>query len=229
MTARSYGHYCAIATALDTVGDRWTLLLIRELLGGPKRYTDLADGLPGISTDLLATRLRDLEDTGLVEREVLPPPAASKVYRLTDDGAALEPVLVTLARWGARRLPDETTGEFRPSWLTFSLRSMFTPTAVTEVAMTVDFVVDGDRLRARIDHGTLTFDEHPTGDADVVVHGDPAGLAQLGIDSESRTAALAEGRVTIDGDRHMVSALQRAFSPWIRTARSQSDSSAALG
>lgn len=202
-----------IATALDAVGDRWALLLIRELLTGPKRYTDLADGLPGISTDLLTTRLRDLEDLDLVERDVLPPPAASKVYRLTDDGAALEPVLLALARWGARRLPAETTGEFRASWLRFSLRSMFTPAAAPEATMTVDFLVDGDRLRARLDRGTLTFDDHPTGPADVVVSGDPAALARLGADAESRAAVIAEGRVTVEGEPRSISTLQRAFSP----------------
>lgn len=211
VTARSYGHYCAIATSLDAVGDRWTLLLIRELLGGPKRYTDLADGLPGISTDLLATRLRDLEAEGLVERQVLPPPAASKVYRLTEDGSALEPVLVALARWGARRLPAETTGEFRPSWLTFSLRSMFSPAAASETTMTVDFVIDGGRLRARLDHGTLSFDDDRREPADAVISGDPAGVARLAADAETRRATLAEGRVTVDGDRHTIAALGRAF------------------
>lgn len=221
MTSRSYGHYCAIATALDTVGDRWTLLLIRELMAGPRRYTDLAEGLPGISTDLLATRLRDLEDKGLVEREVLPPPAASKVYALTDDGAALEPILVALARWGARRLPGETTGEFRPNWLTFTLRSMFTPANAPGAIMTVDFLVDDFRLRAQIDHGTLSFDDQPTGPADIVISGDPAGLAQMAVDADSERAVLAEGRVTIDGDPRLISELRRVFGVRILAARSQ--------
>lgn len=221
MTSRSYGHYCAIATALDTVGDRWTLLLIRELIGGPKRYTDLAEGLPGISTDLLATRLRDLEDKGLIERQVLPPPAASKVYALSDDGAALEPTLVALAKWGARRLPDETTGAFRPSWLTFTLRSMFTPANAPDATMTVDFVVDGGRLRARIDRGTLSFDDQPTGPADIVISGDPGALAQMAVDADSQRAVLAEGRVTIDGDPQLFSELRRVFGVRILAARSQ--------
>lgn len=211
MTARTYGQYCAIAIALDVVGDRWALLVIRELMSGPKRYTDLAAGLPGISTDLLATRLRDLEEQGLVERQVLPPPAASKVYTLTDDGVALEPVLVALARWGARRLPDETTGEYRLSWLRFTLQSMFRPDNVPQAAMTVDFHVDSGRLRTRIDNGTLSFDDQPTGPADVVISGDPAALAQLSAGAKTRLAVLAEGRVTIDGDPHLISTLERAY------------------
>jgi DNA-binding HxlR family transcriptional regulator len=223
VSSRSYGHYCAAAKALDAIGDRWTLLVIRELLSGPKRYTDLHDGLPGISTDLLAARLRHLETEGLIERQVLPPPAASKVYRLTDDGSALEPVLVALARWGARRLPSDQDGEFRPHWLALSLRSMFTPAAAPEDTVTVDFLVDGERLRAHLDHGTLTFDHHATGVADVVISGDPAAIAGLATNREGRMAAVTEGRVTVQGDAHDITALRRAFGlepePALQNAR----------
>jgi DNA-binding HxlR family transcriptional regulator len=210
MSARSYDQYCAVATALDTVGDRWTFLLIRELLSGPKRYTDLLDGLPGISTDVLAARLRDLEAQGVVERQMLPPPAASKVYQLTDDGAALEPVLIALAHWGRPRLPPTQQGEFRPHWLTLLLRSMFQPGA-TDMTVTVDFLVDDGRLRAVLQDGTLNFDHQPEGPADVVIKGDPAALAALARSAESRVAALAQGRVAIEGDPQLISALQRAF------------------
>lgn len=211
MSARSYGQYCAAATALDAVGDRWTLLVIRELLTGPKRYTDLRDGLPGIPTDLLAARLRDLEAERLVERRVLPRPAASKVYALTDDGSALEPVLLALSRWGARRLPAEQHGEFRTHWLALSLRSMFTPAAAPHDTVVVDFVVDGDRLRARLDRGALSFEHDPTGPADVTISGDPAAIARLGANHEAGLAALADGRVTVQGDPDAISALRRAF------------------
>jgi DNA-binding HxlR family transcriptional regulator len=211
VSTRTYGHYCAVARALDAVGDRWALLVVRELLDGPKRYTDLREGLPGISTDLLASRLRDLEREGLVERQILPPPAASKVYRLTDDGAALEPVLVALAGWGTRRLSTDQDGEFRSQWLTLSLRSMFTPAAAQDDTVTVDFLVNSSRLRARIDRGALTFDHHPTGPADVVISGDAAALSALARSPEDRTAVIAEGRVTIDGNPHAIAALQRAF------------------
>jgi DNA-binding HxlR family transcriptional regulator len=211
VSARSYGQYCAAAKALDAVGDRWTLLVIRELLTGPKRYTDLRGGLPGIPTDLLAARLRDLEADGLIERKVLPPPAAARVYALTDDGSALEPVLIALASWGVRRLPAEQDGEFRSYWLTLSLRSMFTPAAVPRDALTVDFLVDGDCLRARLHQGTLSFEQRPTGPADVVVSGDPAAVARLGTNHADRVAVIAEGRVTVQGDPDAIAALQRAF------------------
>src|SRR5215470_18393749 len=107
---RSYNQYCAVARSLDVIGERWTLLIIRDLLVGPKRYKDLLDGLPGIGTNLLAARLRDLEKAGIVRRTLLPPPAASTVYELTEVGRALEPAIFAIGRWGARFLgsPRET-------------------------------------------------------------------------------------------------------------------------
>src|SRR5689334_23074490 len=115
---RRYEHYCPVAHALDMVGDRWELLIVRELLLGPKRYTDLADGLPGIGTNILAARLRDLEACGVIAKKTLPPPAASRVYDLTDYGRELRPVMRELALWGARSLgPPTPEAEFFPGWL----------------------------------------------------------------------------------------------------------------
>ena len=98
---RSYGQFCGVAHALDLVGERWALLVVRELVLGPKRFTDLAAGLPGIGTNILTARLRELEQTGVVERRVLPPPAGSTVYELTPYGRELEPVLLALGRWAS--------------------------------------------------------------------------------------------------------------------------------
>jgi DNA-binding HxlR family transcriptional regulator len=97
---KSYREFCTVARALDAVGERWALLVVRELLLGPRRYTDLLEGLPGIGTNVLAARLRELEAAGIVERKRLPPPAPATVYELTDRGRALRPVLDELARWG---------------------------------------------------------------------------------------------------------------------------------
>jgi DNA-binding HxlR family transcriptional regulator len=118
---RSYGEYCSIAKALDVVGDRWTFLIIRELLiRGACRYTDLKDGLPGIATNLLSDRIRDLEAAGLIWREDAPPPVATTLYRLTDAGAELEPVLDAIGRWGVRYMMEPAEGEeFRGHWFTF--------------------------------------------------------------------------------------------------------------
>ena len=118
---RSYDQFCPVAKALDVVGDRWTLLLVRELfLRGPSRYTDLRNGLPGIASNLLADRLRQLEEAGLVSREEAPPPIATTLFRLTPRGEELKPVVQALGRWGAALMteagPDD---EFRSRWLTF--------------------------------------------------------------------------------------------------------------
>jgi DNA-binding HxlR family transcriptional regulator len=117
---RTYGQYCSVAKALDVVGDRWTLLIVRELLlQGPCRYTDLKSGLPGIATNLLADRLRELERAGLVRREEAPPPVATTLFQLTDAGTELEPVLEALCGWGIRYMtePDDSD-EFRSHWFT---------------------------------------------------------------------------------------------------------------
>jgi DNA-binding HxlR family transcriptional regulator len=111
MSARSYGHYCPVAKTLELVGERWTLLIVRELLVGPQRFTDLHAALAGIPRNLLADRLRDLEAGGLVVRRDLPPPAARTVYELTDAGRDLLPVIGALAQWGLTHLPPPETGE----------------------------------------------------------------------------------------------------------------------
>ena len=118
---RSYGQYCSVAKALDVVGDRWTLLIIRELLlQGPCRYTDLRNGLPGIATNLLANRLSELEGAGLVRREEAAPPVATTLFHLTEAGAGLEPVLEALGGWGIRYMTEPADGdEFRSHWFTF--------------------------------------------------------------------------------------------------------------
>jgi DNA-binding HxlR family transcriptional regulator len=115
---KSYNHYCAVAKALDAVGDRWTLLIIRELVGqGPCRYTDLMSGLPGIATNLLADRLASLEEAGIVRREQVPPPVAATLYHLTDTGRDLEPVLDALGKWGARFMSEkDEPDQFRSHW-----------------------------------------------------------------------------------------------------------------
>src|ERR1043166_1224286 len=109
---RSYNQFCAVAKSLDVVGERWTLLIVRELmLRGPSRYTDLREGLPGIATNLLADRLRDLEREGIVAREDAPPPVATTLFSLTPRGADLKPVIDSLGRWGAPLMVEPTGDE----------------------------------------------------------------------------------------------------------------------
>src|SRR5918998_5685030 len=123
MSKRSYNQYCAVARALDIVGERWTLLVVRELLTGPKRFKDLSEGLPGIGTTLLTARLKDLEGHGIVRRATLAPPAGSRVYELTDLGRSLEQVVIALSRWGLKLLDAPRREEVsRPAWAMVALQ-----------------------------------------------------------------------------------------------------------
>jgi DNA-binding HxlR family transcriptional regulator len=147
-SVKRYGQFCSVARALDLLGDRWAMLVVRELLLGPKRYTDLLDGLPGVGTNVLAVRLRELEEAGIVAREKLPLPAASTVYVLTGDGVALRPIVDELARWGLRLMTRPEHGEaLRSSWLVYSL-------AVSTPAMGM---LDEDELELRVDHEPHTL------------------------------------------------------------------------
>jgi len=171
--AKRYEQYCPMAHALDMVGDRWALLVIRELIHGPKRYTDLVDHLPGIGTNILATRLRDLEQHGIVGRRTLPPPAASKVYELTAYGQELRPALRELALWGARSLgPPTDESEFFPGWLSNALDSVI---AAQAPSGRFEFHV-GEEIASLVD-GEIV--EGPIDDADVVVAGAPVGFYSM--------------------------------------------------
>lgn len=142
---RSYDQYCPVAVALDAVGDRWTLLILRELLIGPRRFTDLRAALPGLAPNLLTDRVRDLERHGLVERRQLPPPAARTVYALTADGRSTAPVLAALARFGAERLAPPGDRPVRPAMTVFGLMAPF-------------HRPDGERLHVRLVIGDEDFD-----------------------------------------------------------------------
>jgi DNA-binding HxlR family transcriptional regulator len=119
---KTYGEFCSLAKSLDVVGDRWALLVVRELLLGPRRFTDLQDGLPGVGTNVLSTRLRDLEAEGIIERTVVPSPTPAVLYELTDDGRDLKPVVQAFSRWGARRLTRAGADDaVKPQWFVLSL------------------------------------------------------------------------------------------------------------
>ncbi len=145
MSGRSYDHSCGLAFALDAIGERWALLVVRELLCGPRRFSDLMAGMSGVATNTLTTRLEALERQGLVTRTRLPPPAASAVYGLTDKGRALEPVIVALVRWSKKdvaqaRAAKRKLAPMRPAWLALALKAFFVPRRVkgqAEVALTL--------------------------------------------------------------------------------------------
>jgi DNA-binding HxlR family transcriptional regulator len=142
---RSYRDLCGIARALDVVGERWALLVVRELLFGPKRFADLHRGLPGMSQNVLTQRLRDLEDTGVLTRRRALPPAAALVYELTDRGRALEPVLLALGQWGSSRSPQpDSAEELSPDALIVALRTTFDAAAMGSARGTVGLRLPGD-------------------------------------------------------------------------------------
>lgn len=200
MDRRSYGQYCALARALDVAGERWTLLVVRDLLLGPKRFTDLLGGLPGIGRNLLTARLRHLEAEGVVRRRTLPPPAASRVYELTDDGRQLGLALGPLTAWGARRLgrrrPDEF---FRPSSVVLAMAAFADRGAARGVHETYQFEVDDEAFHLRVDDGRIVPREGSAEHPDLVVRMDSDTFAGLISGGLSSGEALARGRVVMDG------------------------------
>ena len=201
MSKRSYNQYCAIARALDVVGERWTLLLVRELLTGPKRFKDLLDGLPGIGTNLLAERLKDLEGNGLLRRTTLPPPAGSAVYELTDRGRSLEPVTMSLSRWGTELLgvPREED-YFRPGWLVLAMKSTFRPEEARGLRETYEFRIDGEVFHVRVEDGRSEARQGAASDPDLVVSADTQTFLAVAAGQLELSDAAAAGSLQIEGD-----------------------------
>ena len=202
VSRRTYDQYCAVARALDVVGERWTLLLVRELLTGPKRFKDLLDGLSGIGTTLLTARLKDLEGNGILRRTILPPPAGSKVYELTDLGRSLEPVVIALSRWGLKLLdaprPEE---ESRPSWAMVALRSSLELTAVPARKETYEFRVDGELFHVKVEGGEAEVRQGPAADPDLIIRGDTETLLSVAAGRLPLGEAVKAGTIATEGDR----------------------------
>jgi DNA-binding HxlR family transcriptional regulator len=208
--SKDYDQYCPLAHALGVVGERWTLLVVRELLHGPKRYTDLAEGLPGIGTNVLASRLRDLERFGIVRKRKLPPPAASTVYELTDYGLELEEVMHALARWGARSLGPPTCEEdLYPEWGVNALPALFNAEAARGLTETYVFAVGTDTFTARIENGHMHACVEPAEDADLRVETDMDTFFGLASGGLTPGDAIATGRARIEG---APAVLERCFT-----------------
>jgi DNA-binding HxlR family transcriptional regulator len=197
--SRTYDQYCPVARALEVVGERWTMLIARELLLGPRRFTDLMDGLPGISPNVLASRLKDLESEGLVSKRVLPPPAASAVYELTDHAHGLARVLAAMADWGMTMLGRPRTGdEVRGEWMVLGI-AVTTPVPDVPDA-TYQLQVDGEVLRVDVRHGRLQPRHGPATDPTAVISARATTLADLALGRLDLDTALARGRVRVTGD-----------------------------
>jgi DNA-binding HxlR family transcriptional regulator len=175
-------------------------MIVRELLIGPRRFTELENGLPGIPTNVLSARLREMEEHGLVERRLLPRPANSVVYELTDYGRELEEPLLTLGRWGARSLPIPTDNDFvATSTVALSFRAMFHPAAAEGVDLTFEVPVQNYLVRGRINDGVLTVPVECGERPDLFIQGDPATMMDLFYGREAPAAALAAQRIEVDG------------------------------
>jgi len=211
VTAKTYDQYCAVAKALDLVGERWTLLVVRELLSGPKRYTDLMDGIPGIATDMLAARLKTLEEAELVEKRTLPPPAASTIYELTSAGRRLEPVVRELAKFGYRFLGEPEGEAFRVQWLVLPLRMMFRPQEAIGPPLVVQFETDHGAMHVRIENGTMETTVGPAGAPDVVIHADKQTLAAIVGKREAEKEAMASGRLRTTGKKDNIKRALKAL------------------
>lgn len=213
---RSYRQYCATAQALDLVGERWTLLIVRELLVGPRRFSDFLAALDGIGPNLLTMRLKSLEAADIVEREFLPPPAASRVYRLTRLGRELDPVVFGLARFGLRLLGPPQPGDvFRPASLLLALRVTFDSEAAGDLDALYELRVDGDTIWVRVSGGSVETGAGPVpagGVAPVVLTISGESLLAVAAGTLSPQQALAEDRVVVEGPRRDFLRFFRLFS-----------------
>jgi DNA-binding HxlR family transcriptional regulator/putative sterol carrier protein len=220
--SKRYDQYCPVCHALGLVGERWSLLIVRELLRGPKRYTDLVEGLPGIGTNILAARLRELEAGGILRKKKLPPPAASTVYELTEYGAELEEPLYALARWGARSLgPPGPKEEFYADWGLNAFPALFDPEEARGRTETYVLRVGRDVYTAKLEKGRLEVEMGAADDADLDAELDQETFFRLVSGELPASEALAAGSVKLHaGDGAALERVFRTFSfaPRVSTA-----------
>jgi DNA-binding HxlR family transcriptional regulator len=206
--ARHYDDPCGVARALDLVGERWTLLVVRELLFGPKRFSDLVRGLPGMSQNVLSQRLRELSGAGVVERRRLGPPVSGQVYELTERGAALRPVVVELARWGSR-LPTTSRADLSADALALALLTTFDGGDAEDTRITLR--LGDDAFAASVSGGRLELVRGRAERPDAEVATDAAGLRTLTFGGRPLAAAVADGDATVIGDAERASRFLRRF------------------
>jgi len=208
---RTYGDPCGIARALDVVGERWAVLVVRELVLGPKRFTDLRKALPGSSPDVLTERLRDLEQAGVVVRRTLPPPAGSRVYELTEWGRELEPVVVALGRWGSRAPFPSGAGPLGIDAFVLALKTLFDPTAAGGFKAGCELRLGEHRFLARVSGRRLEIKrgggEHP----DAVIETDTSSLSAVLWHRRHLGEALRAGDIEIEGSRTAVERFLQLF------------------
>ena len=208
MAAPRYDDPCGIARAMTTIGDRWAVLVIRELMFGPKRFAQIRGGLAGISPNVLSQRLRELEDSGVVQRTLLPAPANVTVYELTDRGRALEPVLIELGRWGSA-LQNTSRNDLSVSAMMFSFKTVFDPSAARNGVWQIS--VDRETFTVTVTESRIDVRSGPADRPDVAFEIDMATLRAVAFGRESLADAEATGRITVRGDRRLAARFGRMF------------------
>jgi DNA-binding HxlR family transcriptional regulator/putative sterol carrier protein len=215
---RSYDQWCAVARSLDIVGERWTMLLVRDLLVGPKRFKDILAGLPGIGTNLLTERLRDLEAQGVVERTVLPAPASATVYGLTAKGRGLEPVISALGRWGFEFLGRPRPSDaMLPAPFFVSLHASFNPAGSPGLRERYAFRIDDRRFRVDVAGDRCSVREGDDSPADATFATDAATLFALRRRELTPKQAIASGKVKVQGDEKALERFLSVFA-WSKEA-----------
>jgi DNA-binding HxlR family transcriptional regulator len=221
---RTYSDACGITRALDVIGERWALPVVRELIFGPRRYSDLATALPGVSTNILGSRLKELVGAGVIYKRRLGPPAAATVYELTPWGAGLEPILISLGRWAAHTPVDLEEQSFSASSFALSLRTTFDSQAARDSELHLTFLMGEDVFEARVARGVFTIarhEEHPglsahsrvsTDSSPTRVHSDPKTLAAIVYAGLDPAEASRDARVRIDGSTASVTDFARCFT-----------------
>ncbi|MGI5154284.1 winged helix-turn-helix transcriptional regulator [Microbispora sp. CA-102843] len=207
---REYDDPCGVARALDVVGERWALLVVRELLLGPKRFGDLSRGLPGMSPNVLSQRLRELEQAGVVRRRRLGPPAAAQAYELTERGRELDDVLLVLARWGSRA-PLTTGARLGVDALVLALRTTFDPAAAQGWAARCELRIGDDRFDAVIGPDGFRVVRGCAERPGAVVTADPEVFRALVFGGRPLAAAIEAGEVRVEGDRRMAERFLACF------------------
>lgn len=206
--ARNYDDPCGVARALDLVGERWTLLVVRELLFGPKRFSDLARGLPAMSQNVLSQRLRELAEAGIAARRRLGPPVSGQVYELTERGEALRPVVIELARWGSR-IPTTTRADLSVDALALALLTTFDADGAEDVRVTLR--LGDDVFAAEVADRSLQVVRGASGNPDAEVVTDAAGLRSVVFGGRPLTEAVAAGDAEVRGDTEKAASFLRRF------------------
>jgi len=209
---KTYAQYCPVARALDVVGDRWTLLIARDLLMGPKRYTDLRAGLPGIATDILTARLRTLEQAGFVRRRELPRPAPATVYELTEDALQLRHAILALGRVGMSTLGGPEAGEdVRPERMVLGLRVSFRRAEFAELTETYELTIDGEPFTVGVADGAVDTKPETASSPAIRLRTDADTFVALLTGELAPAVALALDRAALEGEREVLERFIEAF------------------